>query len=216
MTRLMRGIAMHGLGFVLALAAGAEAGAQTSAMVYRAELAPLNAGETKSRASGEAIFSISGDQMTIRVQVSGASPNMMHLQHFHGFATKAETARCPTSSADRNGDGVVDLIETEPLAGTTLVPFNNDPVGMTIATDTYPAADANGFYVYEKTVPFKALQEAFGRKFPGHALDLDRRVVFIHGVPASTSLPKSVASLGDIPAQVTIPIACGEIRKAAP
>jgi hypothetical protein len=93
MTCFMRGIAVNGLGFVLALAAGADAGAQTSATVYRAELAPLNAGETKSRASGEAIFSISGDQMTIRVQVSGASPNIMHLQHFHGFATKAETAR---------------------------------------------------------------------------------------------------------------------------
>jgi hypothetical protein len=58
---------------------------------------------------------------------------------------------------------------------------------MAIVTD--PCADANGFYVYEKTVPFKALGEAFGRKVPSHTLDLDRRVVFIHGVPASTSLP---------------------------
>lgn len=32
--------------------------------------------------------------------------------------------------------------------------------------------------------------------------------------PASTELPKSVASLGDIPAQTTLPIACGVVTEA--
>jgi hypothetical protein len=32
-------------------------------------------------------------------------------------------------------------------------------------------------------------------------------------VPESTILPASVASLDDIPAQVTLPIACGKIEK---
>jgi hypothetical protein len=35
--------------------------------------------------------------------------------------------------------------------------------------------------------------------------------VFIHGVPSTTTLPASAASLGKIPAQVTVPIACGKI-----
>jgi hypothetical protein len=60
----------------------------------------------------------------------------------------------------------------------------------------------------------KALKDAFAAKFPGQQLDLDRRVVFLHGVPTSTKLPATVASLDDIPAQVTLPIACGEIKKA--
>jgi hypothetical protein len=46
-------------------------------------------------------------------------------------------------------------------------------------------------------------------------LDLDRRVVFIHGVPAATALPASVQSLGTVPAQVTLPIACGKIGRVA-
>lgn len=49
--------------------------------------------------------------------------------------------------------------------------------------------------------------------FPGQQLDLARRVVFIHGLPVDTKLPTSVASLGPIPAQVTLPIACGKIER---
>jgi hypothetical protein len=39
-------------------------------------------------------------------------------------------------------------------------------------------------------------------------------VVFIHRVPSATKLAASVASLGPIPAQVTLPIACGKIERA--
>ena len=38
-------------------------------------------------------------------------------------------------------------------------------------------------------------------------------VVFIHGIPAASKLPASVASLGPIPAHVTLPIACGRITR---
>ena len=97
----------------------------------------------------------------------------------------------------------------------TMVPFQGDPVGTEAVVDTYPAADAAGTYSYEKTVPLQALQDAFAGKFGGQQFDLDRRVVFLHGVPSATVLPATVASLGEIPAQVTVPIACGEIHKAA-
>ena len=116
---------------------------------------------------------------------------------------------------DLNGDGVIDIKETEARAGTTVVPFQGDPVGMEVVADTYPTADAGGTYSYEKTVPLQALQEAFASKFDGQQLDLDRRVVFLHGVPPATVLPATVESLGELPAQVTIPIAWGEIHEAA-
>jgi hypothetical protein len=187
--------------------------AQNADMTYMAALAPLNSAVTGSSASGEALFMISGDQLTIKITVKGVPPDTEHWQHFHGFAEGDRASTCPVASTDANGDGIVDLIETEPLAGTTMVPFNADPVSMDIPQDTYPTAGADGTYTYEKTVSLKALESAFAKQFPGQQLDLDRRVVFLHGVPASTTLPDSVASLGDIPAQVTIPIACGEIVK---
>jgi hypothetical protein len=57
------------------------------------------------------------------------------------------------------------------------------------------------------------LEKAFGEAFPnGDGLNLEHRIVFIHGVPAETELPQSVQSLGDIPPQVTLPIACGNLE----
>lgn len=179
---------------------------------FVAELHPLNSKVTGHKASGVARFTVRGDSLTISVRVKGVSPDMMHLQHFHGFPDSHQ-ASCATAAADKNHDGIVDLIETEPMSGTTMVPFTADPVSMEIVTDTYPKASANGTYDYKVTVSLSALNAAFGQKYDGHTIDLARRVVYIHGVPASTTLPSTVASLGTIPAQVTIPIACGAIKK---
>ena len=184
-----------------------------SDILYRAELLPLNTDVTGSKATGEVIFEVSGDQLTIRVIADEVPPDVEHLQHFHGFPEGSRAASCPTGRADANGDGIIDLIETEPLAGTTMVPFHDDPVSMEIVKDTYPVAGVSGSYSYAKTLSLKALQDSFGPKFGGQELDLGKRVVFLHGVPDSTMLPPTVASLGNIPAQVTLPIACGEIKR---
>lgn len=210
-----RGLATIGLAGVLAVLAGETlvARAANVDVTYKAELSPLNETTIGSKVSGEATFTISGDRLTIRITAKGVPPNMEHLQHFHGFANSDRTSRCPTARDDTNGDGIIDMVETEPVAGTTMVPFHNEPVSMAIVNDTYPTAGADGSYSYEKTVSLKALEEAFTKKIPGQRLDLDRRVVFLHGVPAATKMPATVASLDHIPAQVTLPIACGEIKK---
>lgn len=186
--------------------------AASAAETYTAKLNGLNAGVVGSQVTGEAVFTIDGDRLTIVVDADGLPPNMMHLQHFHGFKDGGD-ARCPDSAADKNGDGLTDLIETEAYAGTTMVPFHDDPATMEIPSDSYPKADAGGSYRYEKSVSLKDLQAAFAEKFGTGGLDLDRRVVFIHGIPADAKLPESAASLGTIPPQVTLPIACGEIEK---
>ena len=181
-----------------------------AATTYVAELHALNTKATGMQTAGEARFTITGDSLTISVTTRHVPPGMMHLQHFHGFTT-SQNATCPTEAADANHDGVIDLIETEPTSGTTMVPFTGDPVSMEIVTDSYPEASADGTYQYRKTVSLSALEAAFAKAFDGQKLDLGRRVVFVHGVPATTTLPASAASLGKIPAQVTVPIACGKI-----
>jgi hypothetical protein len=181
-----------------------------AAATYVAELHALNTKTTGMQTAGEARFTIIGDSLTISVTTRHVPPAMMHLQHFHGFTT-SQNATCPTAAADANHDGVIDLIETEPTSGTTMVPFTGDPVSMEIVTDSYPKASADGTYQYRKTVSLSALEAAFAKAFDGQKLDLGRRVVIIHGVPPTTTLPASVASLGKIPAQVTVPIACGKI-----
>lgn len=111
----------------------AKAGNQT--VTYAVRLAPLNTGVTKLNTTATAQFAIKGDVLTISVEAQGLPPGMMHLQHFHGFKDN-HAARCPTRIADTNHDGVIDLIETEPMAGTTMVPLHDDPAGMEIVRDT--------------------------------------------------------------------------------
>ncbi|GAA3999678.1 hypothetical protein GCM10022279_24220 [Comamonas faecalis] len=212
MNKPMKLLAVASAAGALALLAGC-ASTPWGTTTYVAQLQPMNTAVTGSATTGQATFTERGGQLVMDVQVRGAPANIEHWQHFHGFKN-GQPATCPAAGADTNRDGIVDLIETGPSAGTTMVPFIQHPASMDIPHGTYPVADASGAYHYRVTVPVAELQAAFAKQFPGQKLDLDRRVVFIHGVPASTRLPASVQSLGPIPAQVTLPIACGVIKKA--
>lgn len=205
-------LALVGAACALAAPAGAQTTAGNGHQVYTAKLSPMNTKVTGHKATAEARFTVNGDTLTISIKAQGVAPSMIHWQHFHGFKDD-RAASCPTEAADVNHDGIIDLIETEPMSGTTMVPFDSNPAGMDIAHGKYPKASAHGTYEYHKTVSLKALQAAFSKTFGDRKLDLDKRVVFIHGVPASTKLPASVASLGSIPAQVVLPIACGKIER---
>lgn len=209
---LLGALAFAGAACVLTLPAGAQT-AGSNSQTYTAKLLPMNTKVTGHEATGEARFTLSGDKLTISIKMQGVPPDMEHWQHFHGFKDN-KAASCPTEAADVNHDGIIDLIETEPTSGTTMVPFDSDPAKMDIAHGAYPKATAHGTYEYRKTVSLKALQAAFAKTLGDRELDLDRRVIFVHGVPAKTKLPASVASLGPIPAQVTLPIACGRIERA--
>jgi hypothetical protein len=213
--RVLWPLAAAGLGCVCLYALSAAKADNDAGTSYVAHLAGLNSKVTGSDASGEARFTIKGDTLTISIDMSGLPPGIMHLQHFHGFTDNRE-AHCATAAADVNGDGIVDLIETEPMSGTTMVPFHDNPVSMQIVNNTYPKASANGSYHYEKVVSLSALKSAFAKAFNDQELDLDKRVVYIHGIFPATKLPATVASLDDIPAQVTLPIACGKIEKVSP
>lgn len=196
---------------IFTTASSAEGSATES---YVAQLRPMNAAATHHETAGTARFEAHGDKLTITVSVKDAAPNITHWQHFHGFKV-SQSAECPTQAADTNGDGFVDLIETEPVSGTTMVPFDEMPARMDVAHGTYPKADAHGNYEYREVVSLKALTAAFAKAFDGQQLDLDKRVVVIHGVPADTKLPATVKSLGPIPAHVTLPIACGRIERVS-
>lgn len=179
--------------------------------IYEADLQPVNSNLTGLKTVGKARFVMDGETLKVTIDVKNASPGIEHWQHFHGFKND-KIAECSTDAADKNGDGIIDIVETESVSGTTMVPFNKLPAKMDVGADTYPKADENGTYHYEAEIPMANLASAFEDAFGG-SIDLDRRVLYIHGVPSNTDLPKSVASLGDIPVQVTLPIACGKIVK---
>lgn len=179
---------------------------------YVAHLNALNTDVSGSNTTGEAKFVVKNDSMTVTIDVKNAPANMEHWQHFHGFKN-GDKADCATTSDDKNGDDIVDVVETEAVSGTTMVPFNKFPAKMEIGTDTYPRADENGDYHYEAKFAMKDLKKSFKKAFNDSLIQLDHRVLYIHGISTDQDLPETVASIANIPAQVTIPIACGKIEK---
>lgn len=178
---------------------------------YTVEINGMNPSLANGEIFGEAILLIHDGQLTITLATKGLKPDMMHLQHIHGFVDGRKST-CPTSTADANGDGVVDLIETEPAAGTTLIPFNATPVDLQIKSDTYPTADSDGLITYHITVPLERLEESVRKEYDIDRLSLENRVIFIHGIPENDPLPNSAESLPGVPSHITVPVACGEIK----
>lgn len=180
-------------------------------LLYSAELEPLNTNVTENAAGGTANFIIAGDTLTLGVTATGLYPEIMHLQHYHGF-TDGREASCPPPEADTNGDGIIDLIETQEYTGITLVPLHANPVSLEIQNQTYPTAGEDGSYSYEQVVSASALEDALQSAHGIEELALERRTVFLHGINPDTELPESVQSLPGVPAHVTLPVACGELE----
>jgi hypothetical protein len=180
---------------------------------YTAKLQPLNADKIGTSATGTASFEVKDGKLAITVDASGLTPGLLHMQHFHGFPNGKDAA-CPTLTADVNGDGYVDLLETEPAAGTTMVPFHAHPATLEIPSDTYPVADNDGVVHYQKTESVEKLEKGLQEKFKAPGLALAKRVIIVHGVAPDTKLPDTVKSLPGVPAQMTLPVACGAIATA--
>jgi hypothetical protein len=206
--------ARDGMGAMSEMGGGLEEGA-----LYVAELHPLNPGLQNNLdpnrrtplgvASGKAYFRVVNGMLTAVVDMSGTEPAAnpfpegIHPQHIHA------ADRCPTAAADANGDGIVDVIEGLPYYGPILVPLDGDISNGTSEIPSFPfGAGARGTYHYEASALLATLEAAIGEP-----LDLPARHVVVHGIDLSTPLPPTVQSLPGLPAQVTLPIACGEIRE---
>lgn len=185
--------------------------AESGADAYVAEIKEMNPQLTENEVSGQAIFIVADDNISITLAVKGVAPNLMHLQHIHGFISGG-TGTFPPSKADTNGDGIIDLLETHEYTGKTLIPLNGAPIDLEIKSDSYPVANKDGLLTYEITIPLDKLDAAVKEQYGIDKLALEDRVIFIHGVPKGKTLPGSVQSLPGVPAHITVPIACGVIK----
>lgn len=180
---------------------------------YRADLTALNATMTGSIAKGVATFQVVGDTLKIHIKMTGTPANTQHWEHFHGYPDGKESS-CATIAQDVNHDGLVDLVETGAVSGTTMVPFDASPEKMNIPNDTYPTSDSKGAYEYTKIVPLEELSLRFAEVYKDGKLNLANRVIYVHGVLDSSHLPSTVAgNVGSYDPHVTLPIACGKIRR---
>lgn len=184
--------------------------------IYRANLSPLNAGvDGQGAVSGFAMIMVRGDTITVQVHASGlaAGPHAMHIH---------TGTSCPTSAADVNNDGFIDVVEGIPAYGPILVPLDSDL--STQAAGMFPSPNNGGILHYRASTSLSAMladlhapdpnpNDAVVKLAPGEDLNLAMRHIVIHGVAASTALPSTVASLPGAPATATLPVACGAITQ---
>lgn len=104
-----------------------------SGQTYQATLDSIN----KSGGSGMLTLTMNGSRATVTESYSGLAAKFMggpypHVQHIH----VSGQGKCPSPSADKNGDGIVDTVEGQPAYG---------PIGTTLSVkgDTSAKAGTN-------------------------------------------------------------------------
>jgi hypothetical protein len=172
---------------------------------YQATLNPLN----HATGSGMATISLNGSSATITESWSGLAGSFSgapypHVQHIHIGAAGA----CPTTSADKNGDGVVSTTEGAAAYGG---------IGATLSTsgDTSPAAGtdikiapAGSSTDYSRTIQLDAKTLA--------SLKSDTAVIVVHGLDPATLSKKAQGEKSDLvpslPLAATSPALCGAVH----
>jgi hypothetical protein len=183
----------------LALMAGPANAAGNS---YSTTLNPLN----HSTGSGMATVTLNGDTAQVKVSWSGLAAKFgtgafPHVQHIH----IGGQGQCPTTAADKNGDGVVSTTEGGPAYGG---------IGTTLSTkgDTSPKAGtdikiapAGASTSYSRTIKLSSATVSSLQKGTG--------VVVVHGLDPATLSAKAQKEKSDLvpslPLAATSPALCG-------
>ena len=166
-----------------------------------AELVQLN----RSGASGTAVVTGLGGEVTVTVTASGVSPTHGHLQHIHLGGTHT----CPTVAADSDGDGFVSVGEGVPAYGAVAVSLTvTGDVGADVRPGEghFPGGGDEGRYTYERRFALPA----------GLVVsDLADGVVVVHGItdtPFGQDPTSYDGSGSGVPTEMTLPAACGALE----
>jgi hypothetical protein len=179
---------------------------------YTANLTAVNQQIAPSTA-GNSVIKVDKDNFTVAVNVALA-PTGPHLQSI----TVGDA--CPTTQNDTNGDGYIDAVEAQDVSGKTIIPLDGDLSSQEAGADGIPVDN----YSYSQTTSFAKMisdlvlpdtdpNDSIVKLSSNDELTFQGKVVMVHGVPAATVLPATVQTIDGLPAQATLPIACGVIKK---
>ncbi len=166
---------------------------------YGAKFSPLNSRKT-GNFKGHAVLWTRGIQFYIRVILTESQPRVRHIQSIH------KGGRCPESSDDANGDGILDYAEVMQSAGPMLVPLDRSLRTQGHGNDWYPTTDGEGTMNYSRSVAvFKMLEDLrrpdpipedlLGKLNADETLDLDQRTIIIYGSSTDPLLPIACAEI---------------------
>lgn len=180
---------------------------------YRAVLRPMNNSLSGWIPNGKADIRISGDNVEIKSWMDD-SANVVHVQSIHaGF-------RCPRAEDDKNADGVVDYTEAMAVAKPVLVPLDGNLNSQLDGMNMFPKGNFNYFQkaslnslMGDLTAADDNASDHVVKLAPGKTLDLAGRVILVHGVVSTRSLPGSIGLVSGLSPQASVPIACGVIQR---
>jgi hypothetical protein len=195
----------------LALAAGitamiplAGANADSGSTTYTATLNPLN----HATGSGMLTLKLSGDTATVNEQWSGLAGTFSgapypHVQHIHEGAQGV----CPPASADKNGDGVVDVTEGAPFYGAIGASLTTSGDTSAAAGTDLKTAPAGASTTYSRTFTLNSATVA--------SIKAGTAVIVVHGLDPTTLSKKAQGEKSDIvpslPMAATAPALCGTL-----
>lgn len=185
--------------------------------MYVAQMTAMNNG-VGGAISASLSINKDGPRLIAYVRLNGGQPSTVHQQRVYVGTS------CPTAANDSNGDGYVDVNEAFAQTGKILFPLDADISGQERGSSIWPAGDIYGYYHWERATSFERFisdlrepdlneENDFAKLGTEGALNLDGRVVMIHGAAESSNLPDTVGTRGRLRNFQVIPIACGVIKK---
>lgn len=196
-----------------------EAQEQNDQGIYNAVIMPLNT-SVAGHASGSFEIKIDGDDFVVESYVYGVAPGVKHFQNI------MTTSACPNESADRNKDGIIDIVEAMNVTGQVLLPLDSDLNSQLSGMSFGPIANSDGQYYYKRSTTLSNIlsdlydldpdpTDIYHKLMPGQNLFLNNRVILIHGVKSTTHLPSTVATVGELSPEQMLPVACAKIIRTA-
>lgn len=156
------------------------------------------------------------DELVGDVRLSNAGPAVIHSQNVR-IGT-----RCPTLRDDLNQDGIIDAAEGEAVYGPSLFPLDGDLSSQSSHDGVFPVGDIYGNYIYSKVTKFTSFikdlrnqdsHDGYRKLAKEEPLDIEGRVVVVHGIDSAVELPSTVISIGRLSRHQSLPIVCGVIMK---
>ena len=140
--------------------------------IYSATLTPINYQSGKKQT---VIITKYGDEFRVKVKFR-SGPEGMHRQGLYSGTV------CP--HPDTNGDGYIDMAESETLTGQLIIPFDGDLSASDLGNGNFPHSTA---YDYENSTSYYLMQTGLPH---GHRnLQIQGKIVLIQGMKEGELLP---------------------------
>jgi hypothetical protein len=169
---------------------------------YKAILRPLNQHLSGFIPTGGAEIKIEGDTFKIKTWLDDDA-RVRHLQSIH------LGARCPSLRDDKNNDQIIDIEEATQVVGEVLIPLDSDISTWSGGEGIYPTGSG---FTYSERTSFKKLASEI-RTRTGKNLNLNERVVLIHGTYQTSRIPLTVATRDGLSPEASVPVVCGILKK---